>query len=201
MNKGVAGVAEATVWAEGIAVIGGLVLIRAELKHLSLSLLRTALIAPKKWVDLLAINRDIMIRTLCLIFAFAWFTNQGAAISDDVLAANLVLMQFVSFAAFFIDGYANAAEVLIGQARGARNSEQTRSIIRLVSQPVGQPAGDHSALYPGHPVDNPFAERQSKCGQHCAQHLRVCSNCPAHIKQRLSTGWSIYRRFELTNHA
>ena len=39
-------------------------------------------------------------------------------------------MQFVSFAAFFIDGYANAAEVLIGQARGARNSEQTRSIIR-----------------------------------------------------------------------
>ena len=46
-NKGVAGVAEATVWAEGIAVIGGLVLIRAELKHLSLSLLRTALIAPR----------------------------------------------------------------------------------------------------------------------------------------------------------
>ena len=79
-------------------------LIRAELKHLSLSFLRTALIAPKKWVDLLAINRDIMIRTLCLIFAFAWFTNQGATISDDVLAANLVLMQFVSFAAFFIDG-------------------------------------------------------------------------------------------------
>jgi MATE family multidrug resistance protein len=47
-----------------------------------------------------------------------------------VLAANLVLMQFVSFAAFFIDGYANAAEVLIGQARGARNRSQTRSIIR-----------------------------------------------------------------------
>ncbi|MEL0288083.1 MAG: MATE family efflux transporter, partial [Gammaproteobacteria bacterium] len=95
-NKGVAGVAEATVWAEGIAVAGGLVLIRAELKNLSLSFLRTALIAPKQWVALLAINRDIMIRTLCLIFAFAWFTNQGAAISDDVLAANLVLMQFVS---------------------------------------------------------------------------------------------------------
>ena len=76
-NKGVAGVAEATVWAEGIAVIGGLVLIRAELKHLSLSFLRTALIAPKKWVDLLAINRDIMIRTLCLIFAFAWFRIRG----------------------------------------------------------------------------------------------------------------------------
>jgi MATE family multidrug resistance protein len=129
-NKGVAGVAEATVWAEGIAVAGGLVLIRAELKNLSLSFLRTALIAPKQWVALLAINRDIMIRTLCLIFAFAWFTNQGAAISDDVLAANLVLMQFVSFAAFFIDGYANAAEVLIGQARGARNRGQTRSIIR-----------------------------------------------------------------------
>ena len=146
-NKGVAGVAEATVWAEGIAVIGGLVLIGAELKNLSRSFLRTALIAPKQWADLFAINRDIMIRTLCLIFAFAWFTNQGAAISDDVLAANLVLMQFVSFAAFFIDGYANAAEVLIGQARGARNSSKRARSSGPVSQPVGQPAGQsHCSL-------------------------------------------------------
>ncbi len=68
----------------------------------------------------LGASADIMVRTLFLVFGFAWFTNQGARFSDVVLAANHVLLQFLSFAAFFLDGYAYVAESLVGAAVGAR---------------------------------------------------------------------------------
>lgn len=69
---------------------------------------------------LLRANGDIMVRTVLLLFGFAWFTDQSARFGDVVLAANHVLLQFLSFAAFFLDGYAFAAETLIGTAIGAR---------------------------------------------------------------------------------
>ena len=81
---------------------------------------------------MLVVNRDIMIRTLCLIFAFAWFTNQGASQGDIILAANAILMQFVTFAAFFLDGFALAGETLIGAAVGARSHTRINQSIRYV---------------------------------------------------------------------
>jgi MATE family multidrug resistance protein len=68
---------------------------------------------------LLGANADIMLRTILLLFGFAWFTDQGARFGDVVLAGNHVLLQFISFGAFFLDGYAFAAEALIGRAIGA----------------------------------------------------------------------------------
>jgi MATE family multidrug resistance protein len=69
---------------------------------------------------LLRANGDIMLRTILLLFGFAWFTDQSARFGDVALAANHVLLQFLSFSAFFLDGYAFAAETLIGGAVGAR---------------------------------------------------------------------------------
>ena len=128
-HRGVSGVAEATVWAEGLGVFFGLYLVRRELLDLTFIEAHRALINADAWRELLRVNRDIMLRTLCLIFAFAWFTNQGAIFGDQILAANLVLMQFIAFAAFFIDGYANAAEVIIGRARGALDPSRVRAVV------------------------------------------------------------------------
>jgi MATE family multidrug resistance protein len=64
-------------------------------------------------------NLNIMIRTLFLVFGFAWFTDHGARYGDTVLAANHVLLQFVALAAFFLDGFANVVESLSGKAFGA----------------------------------------------------------------------------------
>ncbi|MCA9632455.1 MAG: MATE family efflux transporter [Myxococcales bacterium] len=64
-------------------------------------------------------NADIMIRTLFLLAGFAWFTDRSAKFGDVSLAANHVLLELVSFAAFFLDGYAFAAESLVGRAIGA----------------------------------------------------------------------------------
>lgn len=65
-------------------------------------------------------NMNIMIRTLLLVFSFAYFVNQSAAFGDVILAANHLLLQLISFSAFFLDGYAFVVESLVGAAKGAK---------------------------------------------------------------------------------
>ncbi len=75
----------------------------------------------RKFKAMLLINSHIFVRTWCLIFTFAFFTAQGAKISDVVLAANAVLLNFQTFMAYALDGFAHAAEALVGKAVGAKN--------------------------------------------------------------------------------
>ena len=82
----------------------------------------------------LAANGDILIRTLCLLFAFAWFANAGARFGDVTLAANHILLQLVSFSAFFLDGFAFVAEARVGAAWGARSRRRFRRAVRLTSE-------------------------------------------------------------------
>ena len=70
---------------------------------------------------LFVINRDILIRTAALIVAWGFFAAQGARAGDVVLAANSVLHNFMLVGAFFLDGFASAAEQLCGRAVGARD--------------------------------------------------------------------------------
>ena len=75
-------------------------------------------------VQMISANRDIMIRTLFLVLSFAWFTHKSATYGDTVLAANHILLQFVSFSAFFLDGYAFVAEAIVGTAIGAKRRQE-----------------------------------------------------------------------------
>ena len=81
----------------------------------------------------LFVNRDIFIRTLCLVSAFAWFTNQSAIFGDVTLAANQVLLQFMFFAGFALDGPAMVAESLVGRSLGARSLPVFRQTLLKVS--------------------------------------------------------------------
>lgn len=83
---------------------------------------------------LFAVNRDLMIRTVALLLLFAWFTNAGARLGAVVLAANHVLMQFVSVAAFVLDAFAFTAEARVGQAIGARSRERFMRAVRLTAE-------------------------------------------------------------------
>ncbi|MGY0650378.1 MATE family efflux transporter [Luteimonas sp. A537] len=85
----------------------------------------------------LAANRDILVRTLCLLLAFGWFANAGARFGDVTLAANHILLQLVSFSAFFLDGFAFVAEAHVGAAWGARDSGRFRRAVRLSSELAG----------------------------------------------------------------
>ncbi len=66
------------------------------------------------------VNRDIFIRTLCLIFTFSFFTAKSAAQGDLILAANAILLQLWMVASYGIDGFAFAAESLVGKFMGSK---------------------------------------------------------------------------------
>lgn len=123
---GVAGVAFGTLIAEVSVAVLGLFIIYRRLQSRDVSHKLgwptwERLVDRKPLRKTLSVNSDIMLRTLCLIFALAWFTNQGAKAGDVALAANAVLFQFVTFAAFFLDGFAFSAESLVGKSIGERN--------------------------------------------------------------------------------
>lgn len=79
-------------------------------------------------------SRDIMARTILLQLSFTSFVFLGARFGDVTLAANQVLMQFLEITAYALDGFAFAAEALIGQAIGARSVGETRAAGRICMQ-------------------------------------------------------------------
>ena len=94
---------------------------------------RGLLFAREKLRRLTAINIDIMIRTVALLFSFAYFTSLGARGGDVILAANAILMNLFMITAFFLDGFATAAEQMCGQSLGAGDEAGFRGIVRLTS--------------------------------------------------------------------
>jgi Na+-driven multidrug efflux pump len=82
---------------------------------------------------MMALNRDIMIRSFSLLAAFALFTRQGAQFGTVALAANAVLMNFFLVGGYFLDGFAAAAEQLAGRAAGARDARAFFATLRLTA--------------------------------------------------------------------
>jgi MATE family multidrug resistance protein len=74
---------------------------------------------------------DILIRTLCLVFAFAYFTAQSAEMGNLILAANAILQQLQYLTAYALDGFAHAVEVLAGSAKGARSLRAFRQAVKV----------------------------------------------------------------------
>lgn len=133
MSMGAEGIGLGTALAEWITVVIALwLLFRVLLKRYSLqqsgdgSVPGTGFIpSPQlrnrtRWRQTLSANGDIMIRTLLLVASFAWFVRQSAAFGDDALAANHILLQLISFSAFFLDAFAYVAEAMVGEAAGAK---------------------------------------------------------------------------------
>lgn len=76
------------------------------------------------------VNRDILIRSLFLVLTLSFFTAESARISDEILAANTILMQFFFIFSYLIDGFAYAAEALVGKQIGARDGSKLKQTIR-----------------------------------------------------------------------
>jgi MATE family multidrug resistance protein len=131
LDAGIAGAAIAAVAAEATGLVLGVLIARRLTRGLP-AVPRAALLDRAKLMRMLAVNRDIMIRTASLIAVFLFFTAQGARAGDVTLAANAVLNNFLLISAFFLDGLANAAEQLCGRAYGARDRGEFTSATRLV---------------------------------------------------------------------
>ena len=115
----VQGVAVGTLLAECLAAVVGLGIAVRHVRRMGGRWSLAQLLDAARLKRTVAVSRDIMIRSLALIFVFAWFMAQGAKQGDVILAANAVLMHFISAGAFLLDGFAFAAEALVGRALGA----------------------------------------------------------------------------------
>lgn len=88
---------------------------------------------PVRLRRMMQVNGDIMVRSVLLTGSFTTFLFVGADFGDVTLAANQVLLQFVEITAFALDGFAFAAEALVGAAVGAGNRNDLRRAARLAS--------------------------------------------------------------------
>jgi MATE family multidrug resistance protein len=77
-----------------------------------------------------SINRDIFLRTLCLVAVNLYFTSAGARYGAVILSVNTVLLQLYLLFSYFMDGFAYAGEALGGRYYGARNFPELHQMIR-----------------------------------------------------------------------
>ncbi|PTE15629.1 MATE family efflux transporter [Pseudogemmobacter blasticus] len=133
LGWGVPGVAVATLIAEWTGLALGLWLCREAFGPVFAE--ARARIADRAALRvMLDVNRDIMIRSVLLQVSFTTFIFLGAREGDVTLAANQVLLQFLEITAYALDGFAFAAETLVGQAVGARSAPAVRRASRLAMQ-------------------------------------------------------------------
>lgn len=122
---GPAGAGLGTALCEGLVCVWALWLARHALRPAAW---RGGVLRRDRLLQLFRANRDIMIRTCLLMLTFTAFTRVGAGLSTLTLSANQILMQWLLVSAFFLDGFANAAEVWAGQAVGARDPQLLRVV-------------------------------------------------------------------------
>ncbi len=130
MGWGVPGVAAATLIAEWTGLGLGLWFCRDAFGPV-LGAARARLRDRVALLTMVAVNRDIMIRSVALQLCFTAFVFLGARFGDVTLAANQVLLQFLGILSYALDGFAFAAETLVGQAIGARAVQEVRQAVRL----------------------------------------------------------------------
>jgi MATE family multidrug resistance protein len=150
LHWGVAGIATATMTADWAGCLLGLALARNALLRESSREHRVEwreLLHGPSLRHLFALNRDIFLRTLSLVAAYAWFTRTGAREGDATLAANAVLMNMFFIVAYGLDGFANATEALVGESIGARNLANYRAVLRASTVSALVVAGLASLLY------------------------------------------------------
>lgn len=123
---GVPGIALASVAGEWCGTLFGLARARQALRAVIGRVDWAAMRSWPHWRPLLAVNRDIFLRTLVLEAVFFSISLLGTRLGDAVVAANALLMNGLLLAAFGLDGLANAIEALCGHAIGARDAPGLR---------------------------------------------------------------------------
>jgi len=81
------------------------------------------LFSRQRTIQLFSLNTDIFIRTLCLVLTTSFFTRQSAYLGVEIVAANMILMNLQLLTSFALDGFAIAAETLVGRAVGKRDKQ------------------------------------------------------------------------------
>lgn len=125
------GVAAASVIAEYSGLAVGGVFALSYLQRHSGHMLLSHLTTLQEYKAFFAVNAHLLVRTMALMFTFASITAAGARLGGMVLAANAVLINLLNLMSFALDGFAHAAEALVGKAVGAKDRQALREAVTL----------------------------------------------------------------------
>jgi len=127
----VAGVAYGTLIAQYLGCILAIFLFLYRYRYLLVYWNFSKLLKKEELYSFLSINRDILIRTFCLTFAFGFFYSQSSVGGETILAVNVILLQFLNWMSYGVDGFAFASESLVGKYSGAANQFKLDQSVRL----------------------------------------------------------------------
>ena len=132
LHAGVRGVAAGTVIAQYCGLLLSLILAFKTWQKHQLSALadHRAIFRTSALRRFFTVNRDIFLRTLCLVSVTLYFTSSGAQRGEIILAVNALLMQYFTLYSYFMDGFAFAGEALSGQCAGANDRTKLQSVVR-----------------------------------------------------------------------
>lgn len=130
LGYGVAGAALASLAAEAMGLVAGIAVLGAIGSH-PFRVPAARVVRRADLLRMVAINRDVMIRTIAIEAVYAIFTAGSARAGDLTLAANAILQNMWLTAGYLLDGFATATETLAGQALGARREADFRRAVRL----------------------------------------------------------------------
>lgn len=128
---GIKGVALGTVVAQYIGFLVGIILLLYKYPWVRYQIRYRVLLEWEALSRFLRINSDIFLRTLCLTLAFAFFYRQSTGLGELVLATNVILLQYVNWMSYGVDGFAFAAESLVGKYYGAAQPSATKRAVKL----------------------------------------------------------------------
>lgn len=128
----VEGVAYGTVIAQYCGLILALFLLFKTYSKYIVRISKNQILQAEALLKFFRVSRDIFIRTLCLIFTFAFFTIQSAAFGDEILAVNTILLQFWHILSYGVDGFAYAAESISGRLIGGRKKEEFKKAVKYL---------------------------------------------------------------------
>jgi len=132
MGMGVTGVALGTVIAQYCGLLTAIIFLIAKFRHHLVPVRWILLVEKDKLKRFFKVNADFMIRSILLVLSIAYFNNQSAKLGDDMLAVNMILMQFFYIFSYFTDGFAYAGEALVGRFTGAHDPKQLRQTVKLL---------------------------------------------------------------------
>ena len=147
LHMNVQGAALATVVAEYGTFFLGLWMVKRVLvmRGITFTVLKNAWRGQVR--KLLALNRDIMLRSLLLQLCFGALTVFGARLGPEIVAVNAVLMTLLTFTAYALDGFAYAVEAHSGQAYGAKQAGQLQDVWHAACRQSGLVALAFALIY------------------------------------------------------
>ncbi len=128
---GIAGVAYATLISQSYAFLIGTGMIFTKIEVLKIRNYLNELVDGNAIKDMMRVNRDLMIRTTCLLIMTNLFMTKGSELGTDILAANAILFQVQYIISYIFDGLSNASSIYTGKSVGERNEEVFNSVISI----------------------------------------------------------------------